>query len=632
MDSQVDEIKEKLNIVDVVQEYVPSLKRSGRNFFGLCPFHQEKTPSFSVNPELNIFKCFGCGEGGDILTFIEKIEGVDFSKALELAAKKAGVTLKKFDTPQARKFREKKQRALEAHRLAAEYYHYILTEHETGKVGLSYATKARKIEIEQIEKFKLGYAPKNFNNLVKFLTKKGFKEAELVEFGLLARKGRNTYDKFRGRLMHPIFSMQGDVVGFSGRIIDKEDKGPKYLNSPETVIYKKKNLVYGGYQAKEAMRQAGFVVLVEGNIDIISSHRAGIANIVCPLGTALTDEQLKLLKRYVEEIYFAFDTDQAGKKALLRSLEMAEKQGFAAKAVDLGEFGDSDDLICSDGGVRLWKQRVKSAEEIPEFIIEKFKEDYDLNNASQKQKYIRSCLPFIAKLRDEIKIDHYLQTLEIVTGTKYDVLKKLLDKQQQNSQVYEQGSERNTDTDAAIEKPQEYIPQIHISKPLARLINMVCIFEDKLSDKEKVQLKDLYKKPLEEFGEKFKIEIVLLDMAFGKKFGEKNKDLNSLKDINLQKEIEQILKRSDITIPQILQSDGKSLIKDMIKNWMKSLINEYFHELERQAKQMDRLETQAAQAGNEDGLGSKREENNTKHIEHMQKVSLLKRKFDKTKS
>jgi DNA primase len=624
MDSQVDEIKEKLNIVDIVQEYVPSLKRSGRNFFGLCPFHQEKSPSFSVNPELNIFKCFGCGEGGDVLTFLQKIEGVDFPKAMELAAKRAGVTLKKFDSPQARKFREKKQRALDAHILASEYYHFLLTEHKTGRVGLSYATKARKIEMDQIKKFKLGYAPKNFNNLRNFLTKKGFKDSDLVEFGLLARKGANIYDKFRGRLMHPIFSMQGDVVGFSGRIIDKEDKGPKYLNSPETVIYKKKNLVYGGYQAKDAMRKTGFVVLVEGNIDIVSSHRAGVENIVCPLGTALTDDQLKLLKRYVEEIYFAFDTDLAGKKALLRSLEMVERQGFTAKAIDLGDFGDSDDLICSEDGVKLWKKRVKSAVEIPEFIIEKFKDDYNLSNASQKQKYIKSCLPFIAKLRDEIRVSDFLNSLSITTGVDVEQLRKYLQryrnshrknnnafKAPDNNQTDSQSGQLNQDSQYSQQTNQKKQANKNFSKTFINIISLIHFYGDKIKNTE--ALTNLYKQVVEEIDEEFETEFRLLEFS-----------LTDKKDEALGETVKEIIK-NDASMSLNLKNESSvdQVLETMLANWLLKTINAYLKELNRQAQEIVLF--------SED---SRDEEYSEEHLERLNyltekinKLSLLKGKF-----
>ncbi|MFW5702388.1 MAG: DNA primase [Candidatus Dojkabacteria bacterium] len=425
-DSQIEDIKQRLDIAEVVQAYVPTLKPAGRNMFGLCPFHNESTPSFSVNPELQIFKCFGCGEGGDVLTFLQKVEGLDFRGALELAAKKAGVELKQFDSPEAKKRKKERERALEAHLLASDYFHYLLLSHNAGKEGLDYATRKRKLQEKQIKQYKLGFAPKGFHNLEKFLSKKGFSKDELVRFGLLVNKNGRIYDKFRNRLMHPIRNMQGEVVGFSGRAIDPDEKGPKYLNSPETMIYHKKKLPYGAFEAKEAMRQKKYVILVEGNIDIISSARVGVENIVCPLGTALTVEQSKLLKRYVDSLYFCFDTDQAGKKALLRALERTEKEGVEAKAVDLGDYKDADDLILAEP--KLWQHRINKSQEIPEFIMQIFQKDFDLGSSGEKLEYIEMVLPFIKRLQDQVKTDHYLQELERITGAKYEVLVNKLNK------------------------------------------------------------------------------------------------------------------------------------------------------------------------------------------------------------
>jgi DNA primase len=426
MSDQIEEIKSKLDIVTVVQGYVPTLRPSGRNYFGLCPFHQEKSPSFSVNPELGIYKCFGCGEGGDVISFYQKMEGLDFREALEFAAEKAGVKLERFDNPGAQKYKDEQDRAIKAHNLAAQFYHYLLSTHKNGAVGREYAQEKRKLHTAQINEFLLGFAPKGYHNLEQFLIKKGFKRDELVKMGLLAEKSGKIYDKFRGRLMHPIFDLRGKVLAFSGRIIDKDSQAPKYLNSPETIIYHKKKTLYGLYQAKEEVRKLNYVIMVEGNIDVVSSHKLNVKNIVCPLGTALTAEQLQLLKRYCDTIYFAFDTDNAGKKALLRSLELCETAGFNAKAIDLRPYKDADELINADPA--SWPQRVSTATEIPEFIIELFKADYDLASSQEKEKFIVLVLPYIKRIKSKVRINHYLDKLSRLTQTKYDIIAEMLDK------------------------------------------------------------------------------------------------------------------------------------------------------------------------------------------------------------
>ncbi|MFQ5493501.1 MAG: DNA primase [Candidatus Dojkabacteria bacterium] len=425
---QIDEIKRKLDIVSVVQEHVPGLKKSGRNHFGLCPFHNEKTPSFSVNSELGIYKCFGCGESGDVISFIEKIEGIDFPDALEIAAKKAAVTLERTYSPEQAKRRKQRQRLLEANELVAKYLHFVLAKHELGKPGRKYA-RGRNLKKEELIKFQIGYAPDSFENQKMFLEKRGFARRDLANWGLLVEKNGRVYDKFRGRLMFPIKNHLGETVGFSGRVIDPENR-PKYLNSPETDVYKKSETVYGLFQAKESIRKSGFVIMVEGNIDILSSHAAGIENIVAPLGTALTSQQVKLIKRYADEIYFAFDTDAAGETALFRALELTEPEGLAVRAIDLGEYQDVDELINNDGdqtgGAKNWKKAVECAEPVIDHIMNRLAGRMDLESAASKKRYAEIVLKFISKLSSSIEKAHYLEKLSQRIKTDIDVLKKEL--------------------------------------------------------------------------------------------------------------------------------------------------------------------------------------------------------------
>jgi DNA primase len=423
--SQIDEIKERLDIVSVVQEYVPSLKKSGRNYFAVCPFHQEKSPSFSVNSELGLFKCFGCGEGGDAIKFIEKIEGLDFPHALENAAKRVGITLVKNTNPRLAKERAEKEKILEANTLTTQYYNYLLIKHKNGEIARKYA-KQRKLTNHSIETYKLGFAPIGFENLKNFLTKRGFELKDLVKWGLLVEKNNRIYDKFRNRLMFPIMDHQGEVVGFSGRAIDKNEKGPKYLNSPETPVYNKSKLLYGLYQAKETVRKEDFAIIVEGNIDIISSYQAGVKNIVAPLGTALTEDQLKLLKRYCTKIYLSFDTDNAGQRALLKSLELAEKVGLQTLAIDFGDYQDVDEMITSGGD---WQKIVSKAKPVIDFLIKTLSKNYDLEDSRQKSLFVKQILTYITKIENDIEISDYVEKLSkksnVDRDTLLDQLKKL---------------------------------------------------------------------------------------------------------------------------------------------------------------------------------------------------------------
>lgn len=435
---QIETIKERLDIVSVVQEYVPTLKKSGRNYFGICPFHQEKTPSFSVNSDLGLFKCFGCGEGGDVIKFIEKIEGLDFPHALENAAKRTGIELKRDANPQLKKLRQEKEKILEANRLTAQYFHYLLTEHKTGKIARDY-TEKRMLTTVAISTYQLGFAPDGFENLKSFLVKRGYKLENLVDWGLLVSKNGRVYDKFRNRLMFPIMDHQGDVVGFSGRSISNEDRGPKYLNSPETLVYNKSKTLYGLAQAKEFIRKQDFAVLVEGNIDIISSFQSGVKNIVAPLGTALTLDQLTLLKRYCSRIYLSFDTDNAGQRALLKSLELAEKVGLQTLAVDIGQYKDVDELITSGGD---WGKTVSKAKPVIDYLLEVLASNYDLNDSKQKAVYTKQILAYISKVESDLEKADYLEKLSKKSRIDRDVLVEQLkhNPTPQSSEPLENGS------------------------------------------------------------------------------------------------------------------------------------------------------------------------------------------------
>lgn len=415
---QIEEIKSKLDISTVILQYVPGLKRSGRNYFGLCPFHKEKTPSFSVNPELGLFKCFGCGEGGDVIKFLEKIEGLDFPNALELAAQKAGVTLKKTYSPEAQKFKEERDKLLEANKLAAKFFNYVLLKHEAGKLGREYVQK-RKIPDEQVKEFVLGYAPRSFNALKDFLNKKGYADKDLVKWGLLVEKNNKIYDKFRGRLMFTIFNHQGEVIGFTGRAIFEDEQGPKYLNSPETLVYKKSQVLFGLYQAKETIRKEGFVILVEGNVDPITSHGVGIKNIVAPMGTALTPEQLRLIKRYCDKVYFSFDNDAAGQKALVRSFELAESAGLESYVVEIKGYKSADELIFAGGD---WPHAVANPKEIVAYLISYSATKYDLSNARYKASYVKEVLGYISKIQSDVASEEYLKQVSYIADVSMDIL------------------------------------------------------------------------------------------------------------------------------------------------------------------------------------------------------------------
>ncbi len=408
----IEKIKNNLNIVDVIREYLPNLKRSGSGHFGLCPFHSEKTGSFSVSEEMQIFKCFGCGKSGDVITFIQEMESLTFPEALKIAAKRAGVQLTDYKYKKNPEKQRTIEKIFEINRLVAEYYSYILTSHKLGKRGKEYAQK-RNLGEDVIKKFLIGYAPESYNNLKNFLVSKKYNIEDLVSWSLIVKKNSRIYDKFRDRLIFPIFDRTGNVIGFSGRVIDNNNI-PKYLNSSETPAYKKSDVLYGLHQARSSIRQKKYVILVEGNVDVPTAHQHDIQNIVAPMGTALTLTQLKVLKRYTDTIFFCFDSDTAGEKALIRSYDLAESIGFTSKVIDLGNHNDLDELLNKEP--ENAKDTIKSALPFVEYIIAKKSKNIKENSPEEYSNFVNELIPYIKRIKDTIEKGSYIQKLSQITG------------------------------------------------------------------------------------------------------------------------------------------------------------------------------------------------------------------------
>lgn len=408
MDSQIDLIKKRVAIVDLVTGYVP-LKKAGRNYKGLCPFHTEKTPSFMVNPERGIFKCFGCGKGGDVFAFLQEIDNLEFPEALRILAKRAGVELQEYrPSPQA-KLREK---VVEAQSLAAKFYQTVLLEHPTGQAALDYLTK-RGLKLPTIKDWALGYAPDQWEVVTGALRAKGYTDEEIVATGLgvPSERGKSAYDRFRGRIMFPIRDLTGRVVGFSGRILGEGE--PKYLNSPDSLIYQKSSVLYGMDLAKNEIKKANLAVLVEGNVDVISSHQAGIKNVVAPLGTALTSGQIGQLMRFTESAALAFDADLAGDGATRRGIEMAEGAGLNIRVVHL-EGHDPDDMIARSA--ESWSEAVSRATPIYDFYLQSAFNKADATSPEGKRKISREILPHLKNMTDPILRGHYLKLVATRLG------------------------------------------------------------------------------------------------------------------------------------------------------------------------------------------------------------------------
>jgi DNA primase len=420
--AQIEEIKERVPIEDVIKRYV-KLKPVGKNLFGICPFHSEKTPSFSVNPELNIFKCYGCGEAGDVISFLQKIESLEFYEAIEMLAREAGVTLE--TTARSKSSSDSYVQAKKAHDLAARYYHYLLTKHELGRSAREY-TDGRSITQEAVETFQIGYAPpiRAKTSVTKFLSEQGFTKKQLVQFGISADKRGMTVDKFVDRIMFPIHDTTGKVIGFSGRVFRKGDDRPKYINSPETLLFQKRKNLYGLYQGKRTIKDNDLAILVEGQTDVILSSINGIGNIVAPLGTGTTADQLSKLKRYTATIAIAFDKDSAGENAHKRLAELAFRQGFNCYSIEIPYGNDADECIRKDPG--LWEKAVAGREPTISYFLNLLTEKYDVKTLSGKQAILGEIIPLLRSIADTVTLDHHVKELNLVTDIPIEILEQRL--------------------------------------------------------------------------------------------------------------------------------------------------------------------------------------------------------------
>ncbi|PWM41806.1 MAG: DNA primase [Clostridiales bacterium] len=399
------ELKNRNNIVDVIAPAV-QLKRNGTRHTGLCPFHGEKTPSFTVFEETASFYCFGCGAGGDVITFVMKYHNLDYMEAVRLLAERAGMELPEREAKADLAGRKRRERLYEMHRLAARFFFDTLTG-PAGAEGLRYLT-GRGIGREAIIRYGLGYAPDSYYALKDFLREKGFYPEEMLAAGLLAKSERSVrpYDKFRGRVMFPVFDLRGNVVAFSGRIIGEGQ--PKYLNSPETEIYTKGNCVFGLHLAKN--EPEGLLILCEGNLDVVSLSQAGFTGAVAPLGTAFTKEQARILARYAKTVVVAFDNDSAGLKATEKAIRYLEENGIPVRVLQMQGAKDPDEFIKTYGRERF-ERLLKNSKTPVEFELDKLKAGLDLNDTGMKVEYLRQAVEVIAGLESAVERDVYIGKL-----------------------------------------------------------------------------------------------------------------------------------------------------------------------------------------------------------------------------
>lgn len=422
-DDIIEEIINRNDIVDVISQYV-TLKKSGRNFLGLCPFHKEKTPSFSVSPDKQIFHCFGCGVGGNAVHFISKIENLSFRESLELLADKSGMELPTIDSGEDSKRLELKQKVFKINELVANLYHETLYK-PIAKPAQEYVKK-RKLDNKTLINFKIGYAP-NQSILYKFLKEKGFEDEEILASTLVKKYNNNYVDAFRNRLMFPISDVRNRVIAFGGRVLD--NSLPKYINSPDTIVYNKGRNLYGLNVAKNAKLDK--IIMVEGYMDCVSLHQRGIPNVVASLGTALTESQGRLLRKYSEKVVISYDSDGAGQAATLRGLEILKNIGCDVRILQMEGAKDPDEYVIKYGNGRF-NLLVENAISLVEFKVKVLKNSLDLDQVNDKIKFLKETAKILQKIDSKIEQEIYIDKISKEYGISKEALYAEINKQNGN--------------------------------------------------------------------------------------------------------------------------------------------------------------------------------------------------------
>ncbi|MFC1686988.1 DNA primase [Patescibacteria group bacterium] len=456
----IEEIKAKIDIVELVQEYV-QLKNVGANWKANCPFHTEKTPSFMVSKEKQIWHCFGCSEGGDVFTFVQKIEGMEFPEALRHLAKKAGVSLPTFNP----ELQNQKTRLLEIVKTSAEFFQKKLQDPTIGKQASDYLS-SRGLSEETIQDFGLGLALNEWDSLSTFLVQKGIKQHDIFLSGMTIKRDRGDgfYDRFRNRIMFPLRDVHGTVVGFGGRALAEDDKTAKYINSPQSLIYDKSNYLYGLDQARQEIREKKVAVVVEGYMDVIASFQAGVKNVVASSGTALTDRQVRLLKRFTDTIALAFDADLAGEDASRRGIDVALRGDLEVKVITLPYGKDPDECIKKDP--KAWEDAIGKAQGIMDYTFDRALKGKDLSKVQDKKELVKTVLQALTQIPDPIEQTHYIQKLSSLVRVEEGILRDKLTNFQKK---------RSTSRDPSSKEVKQPIQQDRYVSLAERIIGSILI-------------------------------------------------------------------------------------------------------------------------------------------------------------
>lgn len=588
-DELIDEIKNNNDIVDVVSQYV-ALKRSGRNYFGLCPFHNEKSPSFAVSPDKQIFHCFGCGVGGNVIHFISKIEGLNFRESIELLAEKANITLPKLDSVGDNKTQELKDKIYLINKETAYFYHENLYK-PSAKPAQEYVKK-RKLNNATLKNFIIGYSG-NFDELYKFLKSKGFSDEAILASDLVNRNERGQYiDRFRHRLMFPIQDVRGRIIAFGGRVLD--DSKPKYINSPENLVYSKGRNLFGLFNAKKGDTKK--ILIVEGYMDVISLHQRGITNVVASLGTALTEAQGRLLRRSSEQVILGYDADGAGQEAIMRGLDILKNLGCDVRVLQISGAKDPDEYVTKFGEDRL-KKCIDNAISLVEFKVKVLKRNLNLENTGDKIKFLNEIAKILSKVENSMEQEIYIEKISkeynISKESLYSEIKKILYPKNTSSKILEKrniqyNAPKNEDNNVSKERLNRENTIIAMlimfnSKVYSKIKNKIKV-EDFKSETNKTILKRLYEEyekgateiydVLSLFDDEGQINHITEIMA--KDYGitdiEKGVDdiLNTYESENLKEQRDEVLKKLE---DKDLDNETKLMYEQELNNIIIKLVN-----------------------------------------------------------
>lgn len=552
----IEELKSRCDIASIISSYI-NIKPSGTNYKGLCPFHGEKTPSFYINTSKQIYKCFGCGEGGDVINFVMRIENLDFMDAVKLLANRCGIQINTNIDESTKERMEKSKKFQDIHVEAARFYFSNLI--KSKNPGYEYLRK-RGLDDKVIKKFGLGYSLDSWNSLMNYLVSMGYKNEDLIECGLFGYKSetKKIYDKFRNRVMFPIFDYRGNVIGFGGRVLD--DSLPKYLNSPDTLIFNKRENLYGLNFARKEIKDRS-VILVEGYMDLISLYQYGIKNVVATLGTALTDGQGSLIKRYADTAIISYDSDEAGIKATLRAIEILSKLDINVKVLNLKECKDPDEFI-RKYGVLEFEKEINNSTHYIKYKIDNLKRNFNIQKDENRIKFAKEASKIIKEIKSPVEADYYIKYLSEQSNISIDSIKKEV-----YGKYYSTNQNKISKNNKYIYKKEDKIiekPKVIEKGNLLVEENLIKIMLESKKYREIILLKINE----EDFLEKDSKEIVNWLI--------KNKDLDKItidkiKSLNIS---EEYIKGLESICLDNLDLNNIKNIDDIIKNIRKNSINE----------------------------------------------------------